>query len=109
MRYKASIHLKQADTAGRVPASILDGFVREELLRQISAALKPNLTVEQAIVTENAQPVAYTDQVDFTTELVILPSNQWNQFIEQLRQWCDNQLPNETHELNALLSALEKS
>ncbi len=107
MRYKASVHLRKADTAGRVPASILDGVVRQELLGQIGTALKPHLTIQQAVVTDELQPAAHADRINFTTELVILPGEQWNQFKEQLSQWCKAHFPAESDNQQTLFETLE--
>ncbi|GAB3507860.1 hypothetical protein GCM10027341_43020 [Spirosoma knui] len=109
MRYKASVHLKKADTSGRVPASILDGFVREELLQKISAAIKPHLVIRQPAFTDLTQSETQADQVNFTTELIVLPGDRWNQFREQLSQWGHHLAADEFHHLQALLDTVEYS
>ena len=109
MKYKASVYLKKADTAGRVPASVLDEFVRTELLGQIGTALKPHLIIQQADVTDGSQSVTHTERVDFTTELIILPTEQWNHFRDQFSQWFISQDTNKSSGLLALFDALENS
>ncbi len=107
MRYTASIHLKQADTEGRIPASILDEYIREELLRQLGTALKPQLAIQRGRAEVGSQAGSLASQVNFTTELVILQADQWHQLKEQLSGWCRLLFPDEPQRLDDLLHALE--
>ncbi|WP_080057981.1 hypothetical protein [Spirosoma aerolatum] len=107
MKYQASTHLKLADTTGRVPASILDGFIREELLRQISTALKSHLPIHRSPFTNPSQVTNQTDQVNFTTELVILSCDQWYRFRLEIDHYCLDLPTDKRHELQALLDAME--
>ncbi|GAB3999860.1 hypothetical protein GCM10028807_51270 [Spirosoma daeguense] len=73
MKYRAITSLKKADTEGRVPQHTLDQYVRNELSIQLVNALKPHLS----IVTNSKTNVTNQETVDFTAELLLVQSHQW--------------------------------
>ncbi|MBD2756494.1 hypothetical protein [Spirosoma validum] len=76
MNYKAITTLKKADTEGRIPAYTLDQYVRSELCHQLAEAIKQRLLITRS---DANQPT-----VDFSTELILLSSDQWRLIKETL-------------------------
>lgn len=108
MKYTSSIQLKKADTEGHIPASIVDEYVRQELIRQVGIALKPYLSVQERS-SENDRLNAHANLINFTTELVVLSVAELNCFTDQLSDYFRLIPVEERHRLQTLIDTLEKT
>lgn len=77
MNYKAITTLKKADTEGRIPPHTLDQYVRSDLAAQLMKALTPTLAINRVASGSSSTSLTNPLTVDFTTELFILGSSQW--------------------------------
>ena len=84
MNYKAITTLKRADTEGRIPQHTLDQYVRHDLAAQLVKALTPALSIDRVDASSPAASPSGQLTVDFTTELFILNSSQWQQLKSSL-------------------------
>lgn len=106
MKYNASVQLKKADTEGRVPASILDEYVRQELIRQVGACLKPHLLIRKVMDTTSCGD-AHTSLVSFISEGVLLSAAEWNCVKEQLSHGFDSPIAGDLRSLQTLIDSIE--
>ncbi len=72
---RATTTLKKTDADGRVPAYTLDQYVRGELGQQLLHAINAGLTINRC----EPETDSSSSTVDFSTELVLLTSIQWQQ------------------------------
>lgn len=106
MKYTASVQLKKADTDGQVPASILDEYVRQELIRQVGACLKPHLVVRKVLdPTPCSNP--HTGQVSFMAEGLLLSAAEWNCVKEQLNLGFSSPMDRDLRSLQSLIDRIE--
>ncbi|MBC3789161.1 hypothetical protein [Spirosoma utsteinense] len=106
MKYTASVQLKKADTEGQVPASILDEYVRQELIRLVGACLKPHLIVRKMMDTTDCGD-AHTDLVNFISDGVVLSAAEWNCVKEQLSHGFGSPIAGELRSLQTLIDSIE--
>ena len=72
---RAITTLKKTDADGRVPAYTLDQYVRGELCQQLLHAINAGLTINRC----DSETDSNSSTVDFSTELILLTTGQWQQ------------------------------
>ena len=72
---RATTTLKKTDADGRVPAYTLDQYVRGELGQQLLHVINAGLTINRC----ESETGSRSSTVDFSTELILLTSTQWQQ------------------------------
>ncbi|QMW03248.1 hypothetical protein [Spirosoma foliorum] len=80
MHYKLTTTLKKTDTEGRIPAYTLDQYIRGELVQQLIKLVSPRLPVARTDKSAYTNP----ETVEFTAELTLLKSHQWQQLKQSL-------------------------
>ncbi|MVM30810.1 hypothetical protein GO755_12280 [Spirosoma sp. HMF4905] len=104
MNYKLTTTLKKADTEGRIPAYTLDQYIRSELSQQLINQLIPHLSIAR---TDNP---ANTNQeiVEFSTELILLKSHQWQQVKQSLTGALESLSPDQQISLQKLILEVDQ-
>lgn len=107
MTYKAITTLKKTDTEGRIPAYTLDQYVRSELSQQLIDAVKPRLLIHRSDQISESDHPAGSPVVTFTTELILLKPEQWQQLKKSLSGSFDSLSSDQQHVLQQLIDDVE--